>query len=61
MMTNETRVYGKQYCSNETGRGVFSVRPDGTYCQHVGTGQTPRFTSPRQLGAWVRRNLEVKP
>ena len=58
-MTNETRVKGKLFCSNETGRGVFSPKADGTYAQHVGTCDTPKFRSAKQLGAWVRRNLEV--
>lgn len=57
-MTNETKVAGKIYCSNETGRGVFSPRKDGTYTQHIGTCDTPKFKSKKQLGAWVRRNLD---
>lgn len=61
MMTCETRVFGRIYCANEAGRGVFSPRVDGTYIQHVGTCDTPRFRSGRQLGAWVRRHLEVRP
>ena len=58
-MANKTTVYGKIYCSNKDGEGVFSPTKDG-YQQHVGTGATPKFTSAKQLGAWVRRHLDIR-
>jgi len=60
-MTNKTKVFGRTYCSNESCRGVFSPLPNGTYIQHIGTCQTPVFKSSKQLGAWVRKHLDVNP
>lgn len=56
-----TRVAGKLYYTNQEGRGVFSERRDGTDVQHVGLLDAPWFTSAKQLGSWIRRNLEVQP
>ena len=58
-MMVEARVFGELYFSNKEGRGVFTRRRDGTWHQHIGTCQTPRFDSGRQLGAWVRRNFDL--
>lgn len=58
-MTNNTKVKGREYCSNEVCKGVFSPRKDGTYTQHIGTCDTPQFKSPKQLGAWVRKHLDI--
>ncbi len=35
------------------GRGVFSRRFDGTWQQHVGTGQTPLFKSAAHFRRWL--------
>jgi len=35
------------------GNGVFSRRRDGTWQQHTGTCQTPRFSSPEQFRRYL--------
>jgi len=52
-------VDGKLYYTNESGRGVFTERADGTDHQHVGTNDAPPFHSEEQLKAWIGENLDT--
>jgi len=48
------RFAGRPVTTNSTREGIFTRRPDGTYQQHTGTSQTPRFRDARHLAAWLR-------
>lgn len=50
-------VDGSEYACNQVREGVFSRRSDGTWQQHVGTSDTPRFKTPAALLRWCRANL----
>ena len=44
---------GSEWACNRDGEGVFSRRPDGTWQQHAGTSQTPRFATAQALSRYV--------
>ncbi len=54
-----TEIAGKLYYTNESGRGVFTERDDGTDHQHVGTNDAPAFKSDQDLAGWIAQNLDT--
>jgi hypothetical protein len=50
------RFAHKTVFTNRDGQGIFTKLPNGVTIQHTGICQTPTFTSPAQLSAWLRRN-----
>lgn len=42
------------------GNGLFSRRSDGTWQQHVGTGDTPTFTSPQSFSRWLHKRYRER-
>lgn len=44
---------GAEWGCNAEGEGLFHRRPDGTWCQDTGTGQTPAFSNPQHLRKWL--------
>jgi hypothetical protein len=44
---------GQEWACNRGGEGIFSRRSDGTWQQHTGTSQTPRFRSALALSRYV--------
>jgi len=47
---------GQEWACNREGEGIFSRRSDGTWVQHTGTSQTPRFRSARSLSRYVHEH-----
>jgi hypothetical protein len=55
---------GAEWACNRNYEGLFSRRSDGTWQQHLGTGQTPRFRTPRALSRYLHahyRNRDGEP
>lgn len=48
---------GSEWACNRERQGVFSRRADGSWQQHTGTGQTPRFRDARHLSRWVHERF----
>ena len=48
---------GEEWSCNREGRGLFSRRRDGTWQQHQGTCDTPRFRTAQQLSRYVHKNI----
>lgn len=48
---------GAKYAANEQREGVFYRRPDGTWSQMAGTGDTPKFKTPSQLRSYIRKHF----
>jgi hypothetical protein len=55
-----TLTNGVELACNGEHRGVFERRRDGTWQQHTGTGQTPRFRDPTHFVRWVRSHFDVE-
>lgn len=49
-----------EWACNETRRGIFSRKPDGTWAQHTGTGQTPTFRTPAHFRRYLRDHYNVR-
>jgi hypothetical protein len=47
---------GQEWACNREGRGIFYRLSGGTWQQHTGTSQTPRFRSARSLSRYVHEN-----
>lgn len=47
---------GQLVSTNQEQEGIFTRRADGTWLQHTGTGQTPKFKSAAHLASWLRRH-----
>lgn len=56
----DPRPKTEEWACNNDGGGVFSRRRDGTWQQHVGTCDAPRFKTPAQLRAYIRRAFGVR-
>jgi hypothetical protein len=50
---------GVELACNREFEGLFSRRADGTWQQHVGTGDAPRFRDPRHMITWARTHFDV--
>ena len=48
---------GREVFTNTEGLGIFTRLANGQTVQHKGTGQTPVFTTPKQLAAYLRRTF----
>lgn len=48
---------GSEWACNKYFEGVFSRRKDGTWFQHIGTCDTPRFKSRNHLSRYIRKTL----
>jgi len=44
---------GSEWACNGEGEGVFSRRSDGSWQQHAGTSQTPRFTTAQKFSRHI--------
>lgn len=51
---------GCEVFTDAEGYGIFTRSLAGGHVQHTGTGQTPRFRTPRQLAAWLRRHYSYQ-
>ena len=45
-----------EFACNNRGLGVFLLRPDGTWAQQTGTGQTPVFKTHSQFSRHIHAN-----
>lgn len=52
---------GQNWACNSAFRGIFSRKSDGTWLQHIGTCQTPRFKSPSEFSSYIRTKLSHEP
>lgn len=50
-----TLADGAEWACNAEGFGLFSRRTDGSWQQHLGTSQTPVFSSAAALSRYVHR------
>lgn len=46
---------GSEWACNREREGIFSRRPDGTWQQHTGTGQTPRFRDASHMSRYLHQ------
>jgi hypothetical protein len=49
---------GQEVFTDNDGRGIFTSRADGTYQQHTGTSQTPKFKTAKQMAEWIKRHYD---
>ena len=60
-MKTITLIDEQEWACDKYGYGVFSRRTDGTWQQHVGTGDAPRFKDSHVFSRYIHEHFYEQP